>query len=145
MQSPGKTMFIESTQCQKSSSHVKILIKGTFWWHGARQKGMALSKRAWRPRKRAWRCAMLFCFRFNTIFISDFAVRSYGPDTDSGYVCTVTLTLEIWPLIKVMTHPWVMDNNCEQSRVGTKLSRCEQTDGQTDRVIPIYYHNKVEM
>ena len=60
-------MFIESTQCQKSSSHVKILIKGTFWWHGARQKGMALSKRAWRPRKRAWRRAMLFCFRFNTI------------------------------------------------------------------------------
>ena len=27
---------------------------------------MALSKRAWRPRKRAWRRAMLFCFRFNT-------------------------------------------------------------------------------
>ena len=26
---------------------------------------MALSKRAWRPRKRAWRRAMLFCFRFN--------------------------------------------------------------------------------
>ena len=47
--------------------YVKILIKGTFWWHGARQKGMALSKRAWRPRKRAWRRAMLFCFRFNTI------------------------------------------------------------------------------
>ena len=40
------------------------------------------------------------------------AVRSYCPDTDFGYVCTVTLTLEIWPLVKVMTHPWVMDNNC---------------------------------
>ena len=26
---------------------------------------------------------------------SNFAVRSYGPDTDFGYVCTVTLTLEI--------------------------------------------------
>ena len=26
-------------------------------------------------------------------------------------VCTVTLTLEIWPWVKVMTHPWVMDNN----------------------------------
>ena len=30
----------------------------------------------------------------------------------SGYVCTVTLTLEIWPRFKVMTHPWAMDNNC---------------------------------
>ena len=48
---------------------------------------------------------------------SNMAVRSYGPDTDTdfGYVCTVTLvtlTLEIWPWVKVMTHPWVMDNNC---------------------------------
>ena len=41
---------------------------------------------------------------------SDLAVRSYGPDTDFQYVCTVTLT--IWPWVKVMTHPWVMDNNC---------------------------------
>ena len=43
---------------------------------------------------------------------STMAVRSYGPDTYFGYVCTVTLALEIWPLVKVMTHPWVMDNNC---------------------------------
>ena len=43
---------------------------------------------------------------------SNMAVRSYVPDTDFGYVCTVTLTLEIWPWVKVMTHPWVMDNNC---------------------------------
>ena len=28
------------------------------------------------------------------------------------YVCTVTMTWEIWPWVKVMTHPWVMDNNC---------------------------------
>ena len=42
---------------------------------------------------------------------SNSAVRSYGPDTDLGYVCTVTLTLEIWPWVKVMTHPWVMDND----------------------------------
>ena len=28
------------------------------------------------------------------------------------YVCTLALTLEIWPWVKVMTHPWVMDNNC---------------------------------
>ena len=40
------------------------------------------------------------------------AVRSYGPDTDFRYMCTVTLTSEIWPCVKVMTHPWVMDNNC---------------------------------
>ena len=33
----------------------------------------------------------------------NFAVRSYGPDTDFGYVCTVTSTLEIWPWVKVMT------------------------------------------
>ena len=32
------------------------------------------------------------------------AVRSYGPDTDLTYVCTVTLTFEIWR--------WVLDNNC---------------------------------
>ena len=31
-------------------------------------------------------------------------MTSYGPNTDFRYVCTVTLTLEIWP--------WVMDNNC---------------------------------
>ena len=43
---------------------------------------------------------------------SNMAVRSYGPDKDFGYVCTVTLTLEIWPWIKVITHPWVMNNNC---------------------------------
>ena len=35
-------------------------------------------------------------------------------DTYFGYVCTVILTLEMWPWVKVMTHPWVMDNNlCE--------------------------------
>ena len=45
---------------------------------------------------------------------SSMAVRSYGPDMDFGYVCTVTLTLEVWPWVKVMTHPLVMDNNCEK-------------------------------
>ena len=34
------------------------------------------------------------------------------PDTDFQYVCTVTLTSEIWPWVKIMTHPWDMDNNC---------------------------------
>ena len=46
---------------------------------------------------------------------SNLAVRSYCPDTDFGYVCTVTLKLEIWPWVKVMTHLWVMDNMCEIS------------------------------
>ena len=43
---------------------------------------------------------------------SNFVVKSYGPDTDFWYVCTATLTLEVWPWVKVMTHPFVMDNNC---------------------------------
>ena len=45
---------------------------------------------------------------------SDMAVRSYSPDTDFGYmfVCTVTLILEIWSCVKVMTRPWFMDNTC---------------------------------
>ena len=34
------------------------------------------------------------------------------PEHGFGYVWTVTLTLEIWPWVKVMTYPWVMDNNC---------------------------------
>ena len=43
---------------------------------------------------------------------SNMAVRRYGPDTDYGYVCTLTLTLEIWRWVNVMTHLWVMDNDC---------------------------------
>ena len=43
---------------------------------------------------------------------SHLAVRSNSPDTDFGYMCTVTLTLEMWLCVKVMTHPWVMDNKC---------------------------------
>ena len=34
------------------------------------------------------------------------------PQHDFGYVCTVTLTSMIRHWVKVMTHPWVMDNNC---------------------------------
>ena len=45
---------------------------------------------------------------------SNMAVRIYGQDMDFGYVCTVTLTLEVWPWVKVMTHPSVMDNNGEK-------------------------------
>ena len=43
---------------------------------------------------------------------SNMTVRSYGPDTDFRYVCTMTLTLVIWPWVKAMTHPWIMDNKC---------------------------------
>ena len=31
---------------------------------------------------------------------SHLTLKSYGPDTDFGYVCTVTLTLELWPWVK---------------------------------------------
>ena len=43
---------------------------------------------------------------------SNLVVRSYGQDTDFQYVCTMTLTFEIWPWVKVMTHPLVIDNKC---------------------------------
>ena len=36
---------------------------------------------------------------------SNMRERSYGPDMDFGYVCSVTLTLEICPWVKVKTHP----------------------------------------
>ena len=35
---------------------------------------------------------------------SNLTLRSYGPDTDFWYGCT--MTSEIWPWVKVMTHPW---------------------------------------
>ena len=41
---------------------------------------------------------------------SNLAMRSYSPDTSFGYVCTVALTSEIWPWVKVMTHPSVIGN-----------------------------------
>ena len=47
----------------------------------------------------------------NTIKIRHCSDKLY-PDTDFGYVCTVTLTLELWSCVKVMTHPWVMNNKC---------------------------------
>ena len=43
---------------------------------------------------------------------SDLAVRTYEIDTDFWYMCTVTLTLEVWPWVNAMTLPWVMDNKC---------------------------------
>ena len=41
---------------------------------------------------------------------SNMAIGSCGLGSDFIYVCIVTLL--IWPWVKVMTHPWVMDNNC---------------------------------
>ena len=38
--------------------------------------------------------------------------KELWPDTNFWYVCIVTLTLETLPCVNVMTHPWVMDNNC---------------------------------
>ena len=31
--------------------------------------------------------------------------------TNFGYMCIVALTLVMQPEVKVMTHPWVIDNN----------------------------------
>ena len=45
------------------------------------------------------------------LFRSNSAVKSYGPHTNFGYVTAVTSTLEIWPLAKVITQPWVIDND----------------------------------
>ena len=39
------------------------------------------------------------------------AEGTFDPDTDFGFVCTVTLTLEMQPWVNVMTQFWVMDNN----------------------------------
>ena len=39
------------------------------------------------------------------------ALRSCGPDIYFWYVCIVTYILEILPWPKVMTNPWVMNNN----------------------------------
>ena len=56
------------------------------------------------------------------------------------YVCTVVITSEIWPWVKVMTHPWVMANNCvklypDRTRGYEVMARtrCEQTDRRTDK------------
>ena len=43
---------------------------------------------------------------------SNMTVRIYGSDKDLDYVCSVTLTFEIWPWANVMTHFWVFDINC---------------------------------
>ena len=69
---------------------------------------------------------------------SNLAVRTYGPDTDFGYVCSVTLGQG-----HDITHPSVMENNnCVKFIQIGKIGKlwpaqdCEQ-DTQTDRLIPI--------
>ena len=32
------------------------------------------------------------------------------PDSYFRYMCIAALTLEMWPWVKVLTHPWIMDN-----------------------------------
>ena len=39
-------------------------------------------------------------------------VRSYGPDTDFGYVLTLNLTIADMTLLMVMTYPRFMGNYC---------------------------------
>ena len=39
-------------------------------------------------------------------------MKSNCLETDFCYAVTMALALEIWPLVKVMAHPWIMDNNC---------------------------------
>ena len=70
---------------------------------------------------------------------SNLAVRSYGPDMDCGYVCTVTLTWKydlgsrschtlgswtiiVWNIIQIRGYDVMVRTRCEQ----------------TDRLIPIY-------
>ena len=68
---------------------------------------------------------------------------SYGPDTDFQYMRTVTLTLEIRPWVKVMTHPWVMDSNCVKYQDRTSGYRVLARTGNRQTVIPIYPPNFV--
>ena len=44
---------------------------------------------------------------------SNLAVRSYGLDRVLGMtLCALWHCPRTWPLVKVMTHAWVMDSNC---------------------------------
>ena len=43
---------------------------------------------------------------------SNTVVKRYDPDTNFNYVCTVTLTLEMWSWVQVMKLPWVLGNIC---------------------------------
>ena len=49
--------------------------------------------------------------KIKILHISIYSWKSYCPGTSFGYMDTVTLTLEIWLWVKIMTHPQVMYNN----------------------------------
>ena len=49
---------------------------------------------------------------FEILSRTNMTVKSYCPYTYFGYVYTVTSPLKVWTLVKVMTHPMVMYNNC---------------------------------
>ena len=65
---------------------------------------MALDKRAWRPRKRAWRRAMLFCLRFNTTILR---LLSCGLTQCSWKVPVLSVLLikisNVWQKIKILS------------------------------------------
>ena len=91
-------------------------------------------------RSRSWHTLGSWTISVWNIIKIQIGKEEFSPDTDSWYVCTVTLTLEIWPWVKVMAHPWAMDN-CEKYYPDwtsgyevMALTLCEQTD----RVILIY-------
>ena len=61
---------------------------------------------------RSWHTLGSWTISVEVFSWSKLAVKNCCPDTNFRYACTMTLTLEIQPWVKVMTHPWVMDNNC---------------------------------
>ena len=61
---------------------------------------------------------------------SNMKVRSYGPDTDFGYDCTVTLTLDVWPCVKVITNPLIVDNNFVKYYILSRLNKKVRSYGQ---------------
>ena len=79
-------------------------------------------------------------------------VRSYGPDTDSVHVFTVTLNLEIWHWLQIMTHPVVMVNICgkytrqNKLRVTPRSKQCNSIFSKLPGLISISdcYNNLTE-
>ena len=61
--------------------------------------------------KKEWMLVTLY-FRCHFVSLSLWGPGGLSRECDFGYVCTGTLTLEIWPWVKVMIHPWVKDNTC---------------------------------
>ena len=51
-----------------------------------------------------------FCHRSESDLFLFLIPKTYGPDTNFGHICNVTLTLETWPRVMVMTHTLVLDS-----------------------------------